>query len=125
MTSTSSSSLLADLMKIQDGATEKAAEMLSDIAKSVLLSMKPYLPWLILGLTILLVLATLFALAGRTRLLGRVLYHYLYFGIIAIVIWIFGFGILFNAYIDILLLVLYGFCFWVTGLILSRLGNYS
>lgn len=50
--------------------------------------------------------------------IGSVVYHLIYFGIIAILIIIYGWAILFNLYFEVISLLAY----WFAGFILRRIG---
>ena len=61
---------------------------------------------------------------GRTGMLGSLLYHIFYFGILGIIVWINGFGILFNPYLDLIDLILYLVCYFLTGLVLDKFRHH-
>lgn len=79
---------------------------------------------LVLGiLTFFLVIAIIeFLLTGRWAMLGSVLYHYIYYGILFLIGLIFGPEIFTNGWIDLLLFVVYAVSFTWVGVILVRIG---
>jgi hypothetical protein len=106
--------------KIMASSTEMGISMLQTIANSTLRASVPYLPWILGILFLLLILASVKALLGETGMLGSLLYHIFFLGILAIVIWAAGWGIVFNAFFDLVTFALYRFCYWLVGLILQK-----
>ncbi len=109
--------------RILASSTEMGTFIFQTVATATLRASVPYLPWIVGGLFFLLVLASVKALLGETGMLGSLLYHIFFFGILAIIIWIAGWGIIFNPYFDVLTFVLYRFCYWLVGLILEKFKN--
>ena len=113
--------ILADTLKrINEQVPKVGAQMLRAIIDAMLPGLMPYVPWFIGLLFLALVIASVKALFGRTGMLGSLLYHIFYFGILGIIVWIKGLEIFFNSYFDLMCFVLYRFCYWLTGLILER-----
>ena len=106
--------------KIMASSTAMVVSILQVAASSTLHDSIPYLPWIIGGLFLLLMLASIKAFLGETGMLGSLLYHIFFLGIMAIIIWIAGWGIIFNAYFDGITFVLYRLCYWLVGLILQK-----
>jgi hypothetical protein len=106
--------------KIEASTTALLVTGTQAIVSALLAPLLPYLPWAIGFLFIVLVIASVKAMFGRTGMLGSLLYHIFYFGILGIVVWIMGVQILFNAYFDLICAVLYRLCYWLTGLILDK-----
>lgn len=72
-------------------------------------------------LLVVLVVAILQAMMGKWGMLGSILYHYLYYGILFIIGSIFGPEIFVANYFTIVCTIArYPFCYWVTGQILDR-----
>ncbi len=78
----------------------------------------------ILVFTLLLYTVAFFeARVGRWGMLGRLLYHTLYFGCLALLALLAGPELFANEYVNIAIVVLlYPLCFKVSGLILNKLG---
>ena len=110
--------------KIMASSTAMAVSVLQILASSTLRASIPYLPWIIGGLFALLVVASVKAFLGETGMLGSLLYHVFFLGILAIIIWIVGWGIIFNTYFDVIAFVLYRSCYWLVGLILNKFKNH-
>lgn len=122
MTTSSALFFPTDFLKnIEASSTDLAVSMLQEVAKSALRGFLPYIPWAVGILFVGLVVASIRAILGRTGMLGSLLYHIFYFGILATIVWIKGLGILFNPYFDLICAVLYTLCYWLTGLILKRI----
>jgi hypothetical protein len=121
MTPTSTATFLADLIKkTLDQVPTMGASILRPILAALWISFQPYLPYAIGGLFIVLIVVSIMALYGETGALGSLLYHLLYFGIFGIIVWIRGLEILFSDYFDLICVVLYPICYWLTGLILKK-----
>lgn len=73
-------------------------------------------------LSFVLLCAILKALLGNWRLLGSVLYRYLYWGSGLLIALIWGPEIYASDYIDIILYVVYLVCFTIVGIILKKTG---
>ena len=72
---------------------------------------------------ILLTIAFALALMGRWGMLGSVLYHYLYFGILFVVGLIKGPEIFVSEYFEIACaIILYPICYFTVGTILDKTG---
>jgi len=109
---------------IMASSTAVATEFLRSIFSAFWTSFQPYFPYAVAVLFILLVMASINAMLGRTGMLGSLLYHIFYFAILGIIVWIEGLEILLNPYFDLIGLVLYRFCYWLTGLILQKFRNH-
>ena len=121
MTATSTALFMSGLIqKMIDQVPAVAASFVRIIAGTLWISFQPYLPYAIGALFILLVIASINALLGRTGMLGSLLYHISYFAILATVIWIKGWEILFNTYFDLVCFVVYRLCYWMTGLVIAK-----
>lgn len=73
-------------------------------------------------LSLVLLYAVLRALMGNWRLLGSVLYKYLYWGSGLLIAFVWGPEIYASDYIDIILYVVYLVCFTIVGIILRKSG---
>lgn len=70
----------------------------------------------VIFLIVILLIAVLdYLLTGKWRTLGRVLYSYIYWGIVAIIALLFGPEIFANDWIDILLFIVYAISFFFVG----------
>ena len=74
---------------------------------------------------IALVSVLLFAIAeyfitGRWKTLGRVLYSYIYWGIVFVITLMFGPEVFANDWFKIVLVLVYGLSFWLVGKILKK-----
>lgn len=106
--------------KIAASSTATAISMLQAIIGATMPSILPYVPWAMGVLFIGLVIASIKALFGQTGMLGSLLYHVFYFGILGIIIWMKGLEIVFNVYFDLICAIVYRACYWLTGLILVK-----
>jgi hypothetical protein len=106
--------------KIMASSTAMVVSIIQITASSTLHDLMPYLSWVIGGLFLFLIIASIKALLGETGMLGSLLYHIFFLGILAIIIWIAGWGIIFNAYFDVVTFVLYRLCYWLVGRILQK-----
>ncbi len=102
--------------------TSFVVDIFNSSLRLFLVSAKPYLPYILAALFILLIITTLKAMLGEWGALGSLLYHILYFGGWAIIIWLKGFEIFFNPFVDLLAFALYKICFWIVGTILRKVG---
>jgi hypothetical protein len=112
--------LMPMILKAFDGGTKMAYRMMWDALISFLMH-----DWfLVLGiLTFFFVIAIInFFITGRWAMLGSVLYHYIYYGILFLLGFIFGPEIFANGWIDLLLFVIYAVSFTWVGIILARAG---
>lgn len=94
--------------------------MPGEVAASVWQVYKPYVPAAVAVLFVLLLVAIVKASFGRRGSLGSLLYHIFYFGLLGIIIWIKGWGVLLGDYFDIIIALLYPLCYWLTGLCIKR-----
>jgi hypothetical protein len=81
--------------------------------------------WIIIVsfLTIFLFIAIIKAILGRWRMLGSILYHYIYFGILFTIGLIFGSDIFVNNIFSVACtVILYPVCYKVVGIILVQTG---
>ena len=106
--------------KLQDQSTAQAVALLRGIIDAALPRLTPYLPLALGILFVLLIIASVKALFGRTGTLGSLLYHIFYFGILVTTVWIRGLEVLFSAYFDAVCAVLYPFCYWLTGQVIRK-----
>ena len=75
------------------------------------------------GLFVVFVIALVWAFLTRHwRMLGSIVYNYLYFGVLFLVGLIWGPEVFANDYFKIFLAILYGVCFWTTGRFLTKIG---
>jgi hypothetical protein len=111
------------LQQITGQVAEEVTKGLGMIAGAMWQIIKPYAPYAIGGLFVVLVFATVKAMFGKWGTLGSVLYHIFFFAILGIIVWIKGWGIFLSDYFDIIMAVLYRVCYWITGLILERVKN--
>lgn len=125
---TSTSTLLSDLpqqviallMNAVDEGTKKAYHMMWDILINFLTQ-----HWLLVigALTFFLLLAVVeYFSTGRWAMIGRVLYSYIYYGILFLTGLIFGPEIFANDWIDLLLFLVYVVSFIWVGMILNGTG---
>lgn len=80
---------------------------------------RPYLPYAIGILFIMAVVAMIKALLGQTGTLGSLLYHIFFFGILGVIIAIYGLDIVFNSYFELITFAIYVISYHITGLILK------
>ncbi len=59
---------------------------------------------------------------GRWTMLGSIMYHYLYGGVLYLIAFFFGTDIFTNTWFDIFLFILYIVCFTMVGKVLTKLG---
>jgi hypothetical protein len=81
--------------------------------------------WLSILLLLLFLLLASAIVAFTTRRwawFGSVLYNYLYFGALWLIGLMFGPEVFANDYFKIVLVLLYGLCFWLLGRILKKTG---
>ena len=101
--------------------------MAVEVAKSILMvlwtSLWPYRFYIIIFVFLLFIIASVKAMLGRTGMLGSLLYHVLYFGVLAIFIWIKGLEILLNPFFDLIGFILYIVCYRLVGIILQNFRN--
>ena len=103
-----------------DDGTKMAVHMLWDALIYFLIH-----DWLlVLGiLTFFLLISILeFFMTGRWAMLGSVLYHYFYYGILFLIGLIFGPDIFTNDWADLLFFVVYAVSFIWVGILLTRVG---
>lgn len=111
--------LLSIIDALNEG-TKQGARMAWQVLMSILAD-----HWIVVTVLLLAVLliAILEALLGRWGMLGKALYHYLYFGILFIVGLIWGSDIFVSNLFSIFCtLMLYPLCYWITGRILVKMG---
>lgn len=97
--------------KIMDSASHQAAAMVGSLADQIRAS-----SWKSILLLIVVVVVTKL-LSGR---IGSVIYDFFYFGILALIIAIWGWDIFFSAYFDIIYALLYPASYFLTGLVLQK-----
>lgn len=108
------------LMKAIDEGTKQAYHMLWDALISFLSE-----HWIavLIVLTVVLAIAVVKAIMGRWGMLGSVLYHYLYFGILFLVGLIWGSDIFVSNWFSVACtIILYPICYFVVGIILEKTG---
>lgn len=111
---------LSWILNAFDEGAKQGARMAWQVLISILVE-----HWIVVLIFLLLVLfiAIVEALLGRWGTLGKVSYHYLYFGILFIVGLIGGSDIFVSNLFSIFCtLMLYPLCYWITGRILVRTG---
>lgn len=112
--------LIPWMLQIFDDATKRAYHMMWDILINFLTE-----HWLlVIGvLTFFLILAVVeYFTTGHWAMLGRVLYSYIYYGILFLIGLIFGPEIFANDWIDLLLFTVYVVSFIWVGMILNKTG---
>jgi|GEM_PF-1071380 len=108
------------IIKAKEDGEKTGARMYWDILMSIL---SKHLTSILIFLAIILIVAIIEAARGRWGMLGKVLYNYLYFGILFIVGSIFGPEIFVSSWFSIACTAaLYPFCYWLVGIILTKLG---
>jgi hypothetical protein len=110
------------IQKIQIGAEEMALSILQAVFHSVLINIKPYIPWLIIGSFLLLGFGVFQAHFGKTKLIGSIIYHIIFFTIFAIIVLIYGPKILLNNYFEAIVGIIYLISFRITGIVLDRIN---
>jgi hypothetical protein len=108
MTSTSSLIAINFFQQIQDAFTKEAVSMLRTIIKALWPTVWPYV------LIFVLFVAIVKILSGR---IGSLIYNIIYFGILFLIIAIWGLEILFSPYFDVIYALLYPVSYFLTGLI--------
>jgi signal transduction histidine kinase len=108
------------LQKILEQIPASAAGLTKQFAEAMWLSVQPYWPYLAIGLFVLLFISTIRAMFGKWGVLGSLLYHIIYFGILGIIVWIKGWEILFNPLFDLISFVIYRLAYMLVGLILRK-----
>jgi DNA segregation ATPase FtsK/SpoIIIE-like protein len=122
MITTTSSFLPPDFVsKIMESAQKFGVDLVSAILKTTLAHAIPYWPYIIGILFVFLIIASIKAFYGRTRMLGSLLYHVFYFTVFGIIILINGVEIIFNPLFDLICFIIYTLCYWLVGLILQKL----
>jgi hypothetical protein len=111
------------LQNIMASSTIVAVDFLRSILVVLWASFQPCFPYAVAVLFVFLIIASVNAMLGRTGMLGSLLYHIFYFGILGIIIWIKGLEILLNPYFDLIGFILYRFCYWLTGIILQKVRS--
>lgn len=106
--------------KLIESSESIAVGFVQIIFKTTLVNLMPYLSYILGGIFILLIIASINALFGKVGMLGSLLYHIFYFAILAIVVWINGIEIFFNPFFDLICFIAYCFCYWLVGLILQK-----
>jgi|SRR3989344_1424170 len=112
--------LIPWMLQTFDEATKKTYHMFWDGLLSFVME-----HWLaiVAVLIIVFLFALIQALAGYWGMLGSVLYHYLYFGILFAMGLINGPEVFVSEYFEIACaLILYPICYFVTGIILHKIG---
>jgi len=113
--------ILPDLFQnIMASSTVIAVEFAKSILTALWTSFQPYFPYAAAVLFVLLIIASVNAMLGRTGMLGSLLYHIFYFGILGVIIWIKGLGILLNPFFDLIGFLVYRICYLLTGIILQK-----
>ena len=110
------------IKQMQEQSISFAVEFSKMMIEMIWLSLKPYWPYLAIGFFVLLLWLTIKAMLGEWGALGSLIYHVIYFAILGIFIAIKGWEIIFNPLFDLLAWIFYRFSYWLTGLILSKMG---
>jgi len=105
---------------ISEETTKAGVSMLRAFLEALWHSYGHYLPYVIGIFFILLMVAMVKAMLGRTGQLGSLLYHLFYFGFIGILVWIYGLEIFFNSYFDLLCFIIYVVSYYLVGLFLKK-----
>ncbi|OHE25025.1 MAG: hypothetical protein A2Z84_01260 [Tenericutes bacterium GWA2_35_7] len=112
--------LVPQIIHMFDEATRSAYRMLWKIFMSFVIE-----HWLaiLIVLIIVFLISLAFAIMGSWGMLGSVLYHYLYFGILFIAGLIKGSDIFVSEYFEIFCaIILYPVCYYTVGTILDKTG---
>lgn len=113
-------SIVTGMLDIFDNGVKEAYRMIWNAFMEFLIHF--WLPVLII-LVIVLAVATARALAGYWGMLGSVLYHYFYFGILFVVGLIKGPEVFVHEYFEIVtFLILYPVCYLTVRVILDKFG---
>ena len=123
--STSSNIFLEEMIKGLPGMFEKASKEATILIWSVIKSL--LIEWWLLILVILfifLIIAITKSLFGKWGMLGSLLYNVIYFGILLLVVLIWGPEVFVNDYFSLATaVILYPIIYLVVGLILAKLGG--
>ena len=117
--------LSPDFFKGLMGAADEAKKTVYQIYWDIFISfLAKYWAIVLIALVVILVVAVMrYAITGRWRMLGSVLYHDLYFGILFIVGSIFGSDIFVSSWFSMACtLILYPFCYWTVRVFLVKTG---
>jgi len=109
---------------IMASSTSVATDLLWSVFGAFWISFQPYFPYAVAVLFILLIIASINAMLGRTGMLGSLLYHIFYFAILGVIVWIEGLDILLNPFFDLIAFIVYRVCYWLTGIILQKFRRY-
>lgn len=123
MTATTSSSFLPQdfLSRLLDQMDVAAAEGVRWGFNLLWDALSPYWFYGIFILFALFVMATVRFLFGQWSMLGSLIYHFIYFGVLVVIIAIMGVEVLLNPYFDLVYAVLYPISYLLTRSILWRL----
>ncbi len=118
MTSTPSIIPVDFYQKLETESTKYAVEFARMIFTMLWTAFKLFLPYAFVFLLLVSIWSVIKALRGHWGQLGSIIYHVIFFGILAAAIAIKGWEILYNPYFDIAYFLLYKFSYFITGLIL-------
>lgn len=123
MTATTSSSFLPQdfLQRLLDQMDTAAAEGVRWGFNLLWDALSPYWFYGILILFALFAIASVKFLFGQWSMLGSLIYHFVYFGVLTVIIVIMGVEVLLNPYFDLVYATLYPISYLLTGSILQRL----
>lgn len=111
---------IKDLFVVVDESTKQTYQSLWNVLMSFLVD---YLIIISIVLVVIFIIAVIMALFGRWGMLGKVLYSYIYFGILLIIGLIWGSNIFVSDFFHLLCtIILYPICYWIVGIILNKTG---
>ena len=122
-TSTPSNVFLEEIIKglpgMFENASKEAAILIWSVIKSLLIE---WWPWILGVLFIFFFLAVTKALFGQWGMLGSLLYNVIYFGILLLIVLIFGPEVFVNDYFNLAMAaMLYPLVYFIVGLVLTKL----
>lgn len=112
------------IQQIEASSTSVAVGLVRSVFEAYKPTLLHHLPYILLGVFILLAIGTVKAMLGEIGMLGSLLYNIFYICGMGIIIWVKGFEILFNHYFDLISYALYVICYWLVGLILKQFRHW-
>lgn len=100
--------------KMMEQAEQQAANFIEILANQI---------WSSYWRAILIFIAVIVITKILTGRIGSLIYNIIYFGILALIILIWGWEILFSIYFDAIYALFYPVSFYLTGLILRKIRN--
>jgi len=111
---------IKDLLGNIDEITKQTYQSLWNVLISFLVN---HLIIISIVLVVIFIITVIMALLGRWDILGKVLYNYIYFGILLIIGLIWGSNILVSDFFHLVCtIILYPICYWTVGIILNKTG---